>query len=139
MPDSKTDSAKANSGPGYGEYPGYTVDIEPLGKSVRIEVSGEVIAKTDRAILVMESRHKPVFYIPRSDVNFDFLQENTETTYCPFKGAARYWNIRVRDVHKASAVWGYDTPYDEVAVLSGYVSFYTDRVDAILLDGEPAT
>lgn len=128
---------EANPGPGYRDYPDYRVELKPLEARVRVEFFGEVVAETARALLVEETRHKPVIYIPRDDVRFECMQENDVTTYCPFKGEARYWNIRVGDSHAGSALWGYDAPYDEVAALSRYVAFYTDRVDAVYVDGKP--
>ena len=39
------------------------------------------------------------------------------------------------DVRRSeNAVWGYPTPYDEVARLAGYYAFYPSRVDAITAD-----
>ena len=28
-------------------------------------------------------------------------------------------------------MWSYETPYDDMAPIAGYLAFYTDRVDAI--------
>ncbi len=125
--------AKTNPGPGYKDYPDYRVEMMPVQKSVRVEALGKVIVQTDGALEVNETRHQPVIYFPRRDVRFDFLQENNLTTYCPFKGEARYWNIRIGSEHIGSAVWGYDAPYDEVSELAGYVAFYGDRVDAVIM------
>ncbi len=42
-----------------------------------------------------------------------------------------------REVYERAATdiaWSYDTPYDEVAELTGYLAFYGDRVDRIVVD-----
>ncbi len=125
-----------NPGPGYKQHPDHRVDLKPITADVRVEALGQTIAQSSRAIMVQETRYAPVVYIPCSDVNFALLQENAEQTYCPFKGTARYWNIRIGNDTIGNAVWGYDQPYDEVSDLAGHVAFYKDRVDAIYLDNQ---
>lgn len=125
-----------NSGPGYRDYPEHKVVVKPLDGMVEVKALGETIASSSKSLVVEEGRYTPVIYVPRDDVKFEFLREIDLTTYCPFKGDARYWNIQVGDDHIGSAVWGYDTPYDEVALLSDYVAFYSDRVDEITVDGK---
>jgi len=128
-----------NSAPGFKKHPDHQITLEPLAGSVRVEALGQVIGETTRAILLRESRYAPVVYLPRDDVRFDLLQANTDRTYCPFKGEAHYWDIQVGGDCAGAAVWGYDRPYDEVAQLSDYVAFYPDRVENILLNGQPLT
>lgn len=125
----------SNPGPGYKDYPDHTVELMPMSAEVQVMALGAVIARSSNTLRVEETRYAPVIYVPRSDVNFEFLVENDHNTYCPFKGEARYWNIRVGNDFLGSAVWGYDTPYDEVAALSDYVAFYPDKVDEITVDG----
>ena len=127
--------SEANPGPGYKDYPGHSVELIPLSGEVQVKALGTVIATSSKTLRVDETRYPPVIYVPRSDVDFDKLTENDHTTYCPFKGEARYWNIQVGDDFLGNAVWGYDTPYDEVAVLKDYVAFYSDKIDAIIVDG----
>jgi uncharacterized protein (DUF427 family) len=55
-------------------------------------------------------------------------------TYCPFKGEASYWTIDLGGKHAENAVWSYEAPYDEVARIKGYMAFYPNRVDRILID-----
>ena len=126
-----------NSAPGFKKYPDHSITLEPLSGAVQIEAFGQVIAETSQALLLREGKYAPVAYIPRADVRFDLLKANSDTTYCPFKGEARYWDIQVGGDSVSAAVWGYDSPYDEVARLSNYVAFYPDRVGKILFDGQP--
>lgn len=128
---------KTNPAPGFEKYPDHSVTLEPVAGSVQVEAFGQVVAETVAAIWLKESRYPPVIYVPRGDVRFDLLQDSDNSTYCPFKGTARYWSLLVGDDFVGDAVWGYDQPYDEVADLADYVAFYPDRVGAILLDGKP--
>lgn len=122
----------ANTAPGYIRHPTHRVDIEPSAVHVQVEFNGEVVAATRGALLVLESRHDPVYYLPRRDVKMTYLVPTDHTSYCPFKGHARYWSIKVGGRSAENAVWAYDEPYDEAQQLQGYVAFYPDRVDRIL-------
>jgi uncharacterized protein (DUF427 family) len=113
----------------YSKFPDYRVDLEPHPQRVRATVAGKVIADSERAVRVLETKHDPVVYFPRDDVRFELLEATTHTTFCPFKGDASYWTLRLGDRVEENLVWGYDDPFEQVAELAGYVSFYPDRVD----------
>ena len=65
----------------------------------------------------------------------DHLEGTDLQTFCPFKGEAAYWSIRAGDHFEENAVWTYRDPFDEVADLKNYVSFYQDRF-VLSSDGE---
>jgi uncharacterized protein (DUF427 family) len=115
--------------PGFQSHPSYAIETEALEGPVRVAFAGDVIAETDGAIWLHETKHFPVLYVPRADVLFELLTETALTTYCPFKGDARYWSIKGAGAEGENAVWGYDAPFDEVSDLVRYVAFYGDRVD----------
>ena len=96
----------------------------------RVVFGGETIAETTNAVVLKEGPIPPVFYVPRADVRQDVLIRTEHTTYCPFKGDASYWTIRVGDHEADNAVWSYEAPYDQVAVIKDHMAFYTDRMDA---------
>jgi uncharacterized protein (DUF427 family) len=73
----------------------------------------------------------PTHYIPREDVDMSQLTRTAHATHCPYKGDASYWSIRAADRTAENAVWSYETPYDDVNAIAGYLAFYEDRVDAI--------
>jgi len=110
-------------------HPDYRVDLEPSDRHVRVRALGEVIADTRRSVVVHETRHAPVVYVPLADVRDDVLERTTHTTFCPFKGDASYWSVRVGDRVLENVVWSYAQPFDEVARLVGLAAFYPDRVE----------
>lgn len=122
----------SNPGPGYKKYPDYKVNISPFEGRVSIFVKGKMIASTRNALKLEEARLTPVYYFPKSDLVAEYYFENSSETYCPFKGNARYWDVRIDGDVIEQVVWGYDEPYDEVAILSEYVAFYTDKVRIIV-------
>lgn len=113
----------------YGKVPGYRVDLEPSSTRVRVRVHGEVIADSERTLIVRETKHDPVVYFPSEDVRFDHLEPTSHTTFCPFKGEASYWTFRAGDHLEENLVWSYPAPFEQVAGLTDYLSFYPDRVD----------
>jgi uncharacterized protein (DUF427 family) len=113
----------------YHKYPDYRVDLDPSTARVRVSFAGEMIAESERTLMVRETKHTPVVYFPRDDVRFDLLEATSHVTFCPFKGEASYWTLRVGDRVEENVVWSYADPFDEVAGIKDYVSFYADRVD----------
>ncbi len=114
---------------GYKTNPEYKVTLEASPRRVRVKFNGEWIADSVNAHLLFETRHLPVYYFPRADVRMDKLLPTDHHTFCPYKGKASYWTIRVGDKSSENAVWGYPDPYDEVPELQDFVAFYWDRVD----------
>ena len=113
----------------YHRYPDYRVDLEPSRQRVRVRFAGEVVADSERTLVVRETRHDPVVYLPRDDVRFELLERTDHESFCPFKGEACYWTLRVGDRAEENVMWSYEDPFDEVAGLKDYVAFYRDRVD----------
>ncbi len=126
----------ARPAPGFAKHPSHRVDIQAAQTSVRVDFEGHAVADTRDALRVDESRHDIVYYVPKRDVRMDLLVATDHSTYCPFKGTARYWSIKVGDRCAENAVWAYDDPYDEARALREHVAFYTNRVDRIVVDGK---
>ena len=114
---------------GFKTNPEYKVTLERSPRRVRVKFNGETIADSTAAHLLFETRHLPVYYFPRADVRMDKLTPTDHHTFCPYKGRASYWTIRVGDKVSENAVWAYPDPYDEVPALKDFVAFYWDRVD----------
>jgi uncharacterized protein (DUF427 family) len=114
---------------GFKTNPDYKITFEASPRRVRVKFNGETIADSTRAHLLFETRHLPVYYFPRADVRMDQLTATDHHSFCPYKGTASYWTIRVGDKTSENAVWGYPEPYDEVAAIQDFVAFYWDRVD----------
>ena len=123
-------SAGSNSAPGFAKHPDYEIRMQPFQGDVSVMAGPTVIANSHNAILLTETGHSPVYYLPRADVCFDVLQDIDVSTYCPFKGHAVYW-CATGDGSAQPVMWAYATPYDEVVGLAEYVAFYGDRVTLV--------
>ena len=85
------------SSPAYAKHPEHQIEVEGNPGRVRAEFADETIADSARALRVIESHHDPVLYFPREDVQTALLEKTAHSTFCPFKGTASYWTIRVGD------------------------------------------
>jgi uncharacterized protein (DUF427 family) len=118
--------------------PDHPIEIAPSARRVRVRFNGRIVADTTRALVLRETTHKPVFYIPREDADMTAFERTTHASHCPYKGDAAYYSIRVGDRLARNAIWSYETPYPAVAEIAGRLAeiagrlaFYPDRVDAI--------
>lgn len=111
--------------------------LEKTSRHIRVEFGGEIIADTNQAYRVLETSHPPVYYIPREDVREDFLRENPKgSTFCEFKGSAKYWDIVTSAGESKAAGWSYPAPSKTFAPIAGYLAFYASRVDACYVNDE---
>lgn len=111
--------------------PDHPITIAPNANRVRVMLNGCILAETVRAVTLREAGYKPVIYIPRQDVDQSTLQRTDHTTYCPYKGDATYYSIRVGARVSENAAWSYEQPYPAMREIAGYLAFYPRRVDAI--------
>ncbi|MFQ5693931.1 MAG: DUF427 domain-containing protein [Nitrospinota bacterium] len=74
--------------------------------------------------------------MPPEDVRTDLLEPSATVSRCPYKGAARYWSIRVGDRVVEDIVWSYPDPIPECPKIKDLFCFFNERVDALYVDGE---
>ncbi|MER6528760.1 DUF427 domain-containing protein [Streptomyces sp. NPDC001508] len=103
---------------------GHTITIEQGGQHVRVVHGDQVLAETDRPLLLRETGCPVRYYIPAEDVRLDLLTPSDTHTDCPFKGTASYWSLP----DAPDLVWGYPEPKDEVAPIKDHLCFYTGEV-----------
>jgi uncharacterized protein (DUF427 family) len=115
---------------------GHTITITPTQKHLEITIGGEIVASSDRPVLLDETGLPTRYYIPRDDVKADLRGPTGTHTTCPFKGDASYWTVSVGDRAHEDVAWSYETPIPSAEQITGLVCFYNDRVD-ITLDGSP--
>ena len=107
--------------------------VVPCERRVRVELDGELVADSTRALRVLETSHPPAIYVPAAGVRLDRLAPSrSRATWCEFKGTARYLaDARGRDV-----AWSYPDPSPGYEPLRDFVSFYPGRVGAAWLGDE---
>jgi uncharacterized protein (DUF427 family) len=103
--------------------------MEPTPKRIRVEVGGEVIADSTRAMLLHESGLQPVYYFPPEDVRDEFLEPSDRHTHCPKKGDASYYTIRAGGEVVENGAWYYPDPLDVAPpMLKDAIAFYFKRM-----------
>jgi uncharacterized protein (DUF427 family) len=111
------------------------VDVIHSSRHVRVVIDDQVIADTQRPALLFETWLPTRYYIPKEDVRTEYLEETSFVSQCPYKGTARYWNVKVGDRLLENVVWSYPKPITEAAKVKDMLSFFNERVD-IFVDGE---
>jgi uncharacterized protein (DUF427 family) len=107
----------------------YLIDFEPTPRRLRVTFGGETVADSRRAMLMLESKHLPVYYFPRADVRTELLEASQHSSTCPFKGEASYWSVRVGERVAEDAAWSYLEPRPEAAAIKDYMAFYWERME----------
>ncbi len=109
---------------------GEQVRVEPCPKRVRVVVGGAVVADSAHPLLLLEAGHLPVYYFPRGDVRADVLEPSSTTSYCPHKGEASYYSLRVGEVVVEDAAWSYESPLPGREDIASHLAFYWTKADA---------
>jgi uncharacterized protein (DUF427 family) len=111
--------------------------VAPCARRVRLELGGEVLAESDRALRVLETFHPPTIYLPPGDVRGDLLVASAvRPTWCEFKGRARYLDAVAGERRVPAVGWTYPDPVPAYETLRDHVAFYPGRVDAAWLGEE---
>jgi uncharacterized protein (DUF427 family) len=86
---------------------------------------GEVrIARTTRALRVVETGHPPSYYVPWSHVERHLFQPAAGSSFCEWKGPARYWSLVDGYRQLPSHAWSYPHPLPGAEALADCVAFY---------------
>ena len=78
-----------------------------------------VIAEST-ATVVVEGNH----YFPEQDVHMEYLSANGETSICPWKGKAEYFDVTVDGETAKGAVWMYPHPSFLAKRITGRYAFW---------------
>jgi uncharacterized protein (DUF427 family) len=109
---------------------GYKIEIVPFYGRVSVTWRGRTLVDSANALLLHETRHSPVVYVPLSDALMAHFDRTTHQTHCPFKGDASYFSL-VDGTHRAeNAVWSYESPIPEADAIKGHLAFYTREMGA---------
>jgi len=117
--------------------PAHLIYVHDVAKHIRGELAGVTIVDSDRTVALHETALLPQWYFPLVDIRSGVLVESEHQTHCPFKGDARYWDLRVGDTIVRDAVWNYPNPLPGAPDLAGLAGFYLDRLDAWYEEDEP--
>ena len=80
---------------------------------------GAVLAESDDTVVV-EGNH----YFPPDALRREFFRESDRRSTCPWKGAARYYDVEVDGDRNAGAAWFYPDPKPAAEDVCGRVAFW---------------
>jgi len=78
-----------------------------------------VIAESDDTVVV-EGNH----YFQAEDVKFEYLVTSEHTSYCPWKGTARYHHVVADGVESTNGAWHYPETKPEADRVRGRFAFW---------------
>jgi uncharacterized protein (DUF427 family) len=107
-------------------------------REVVVSFEGEPVARTRRALRVLETASPPTFYLPEADIVMAALQAAAGASYCEWKGRAAYWTVlslRVTGRALPRVAWSYPQPESGFEALRGHIAFYPAPLQCFV-DGE---
>ncbi len=111
------------------------IDIAASSARVVVTLDNETIAESHHPTLLFETGLVTRYYIPRLDVRQDLLVASDRVSYCPYKGEAHYYSLRLGSVLMEDVIWYYRYPTLESAPIAGLLCFYQERI-AVEVDGQ---
>ena len=102
--------------------------LEPVPQRITIRLGGILVAETTRALRVLETHHAPTYYLPPEDIAAT-MRAASGSTFCEWKGTARYLDVVAGATTAPRAAWTYDRPTARFAPIAGYVAFYAGLMD----------
>lgn len=110
--------------------------VEKCDKEVRVIFNGAEIAHSSQTQRVLETSHPPVYYIPQQDIRMECLEPISGTTYCEWKGQAKYFDVVMSDQRAIKAAWSYPDPTNTFKSIAGYIAFYAHKMGTCFVDNE---
>ena len=102
--------------------------LEPVSHRIVIRLGGAVAADTTAAFRVLETHSAPTYYLPPEDVHATLIP-TVRTSFCEWKGKARYYDLVSGGKTAKQAVWSYDDPVEAFSPITGYLAFYVGLMD----------
>jgi uncharacterized protein (DUF427 family) len=113
----------------------HQITITPAGRHVVATLDGEILAVSDRAMVLDETGLRPRYYFPREDVRMELLEPTSTESTCPFKGQASYWSVKVGGKVHEDLVWSYETPIPQAEDVAGLLCFWDEKADMTIVAG----
>lgn len=104
--------------------------LEPVPQRIIIRLGDYIVADTTRALRVLETHHAPTYYLPPEDI-LATLVAVQGSSFCEWKGVARYADVQVAGKTAHRGAWAYDNPTARFRPLSGYIAFYAALMDEV--------
>ncbi|MCH7495250.1 MAG: DUF427 domain-containing protein [Candidatus Marinimicrobia bacterium] len=81
--------------------------------------NGKEIAASEECIVVEGNQ-----YFPPESVKKEYFKDSSNSTICPWKGTASYYNLEVDGESNPDAAWYYPDPSKAAMEIKDYVAFW---------------
>jgi uncharacterized protein (DUF427 family) len=108
--------------------------IVPDARRIRVLAGNVTLADTRRSLRVLETASPPTYYLPPEDVRTDLLLPTRKTTFCEWKGRARYFSVQLNSRLIDAAAWAYPEPFAAFEPIRGFIAFYPSAVECWVED-----
>jgi uncharacterized protein (DUF427 family) len=109
---------------------------EADGRRAVLRHGGVVVADTADLVRILETSHPPTYYLPRAAFG-PYLVATERTTFCEWKGVARYVDVVVPGAPALREVgWWYPQPDSRYPELADRVAVYAGPFEEVTLGGE---
>jgi len=81
--------------------------------------NGKEIAASEKCIVVEGNQ-----YFPPESVKKEYFKDSSNSTICPWKGTASYYNLEVDGENNPDAAWYYPDPSKAALEIKDYVAFW---------------
>ena len=112
------------------------IDAIPSSRHIQVILNGKVVADSTRPVILFETGLTPRYYLPKEEIKTEYLIPSELKTQCPYKGWASYLSTKVDEKLYEDIVWVYEEPVPELPKIKGLYSFYNEKVDELIIDGE---
>lgn len=109
--------------------------VEVAHRHVVVRFGGAVLVDTGVALRVLETSHPPTWYLPRAAFPGGSLRPAEGTSFCEFKGTARYLDVVAGDRVAERAAWFYPDPAPGFEQLLDHAALYPAAMDLVTVDG----
>ncbi|MDD9908842.1 MAG: DUF427 domain-containing protein [Ahrensia sp.] len=101
----------------------YAISVELLPSPVLAMRGDVVLADSDHAKLMHETRLPDIVYFPREDVQTPLRTNADRKTFCPFKGTATYFDVVLPNGVFEAGAWSYQRALKEGKSVEGLIAF----------------
>jgi uncharacterized protein (DUF427 family) len=112
--------------------------LVPCDRDVVVSWRGVEVARTRRAVRLLETAHPPSYYLPWADVDRSLLQPAGGGSFCEWKGPARYWSLVNGPQRLERVAWSYPQPLAGAEAIAECVAFYAADLECSV-GGLPVT
>lgn len=115
--------------------------LEPDRREVVIMAGAIEVARTRRAMRLLETASPPAFYLPPEDVAMTLLRPASGASHCEWKGEARYWSVVTAEARLERIAWSYPDPSSSYRAIAGWLAFYpvplVCTVEGVVVERQP--